>query len=73
MLKNRQDGLFALHGVLLLILVATTFLGSLLLVESRGWIHFNLEVNWGLYLLGVMVAMAWVHRSLRGLGRRLGR
>jgi len=72
MLKNRQDGLFALHGVLLLILVATTFLGSLLLVESRGWIHFNLEVNWGLYLLGVMVAMAWVHRSLRGLGRRLG-
>ncbi len=72
MLKNRQDGLFALHGVILLILVATTFLGSLLLVESQGWIRFNLEVNWGLYLLGVIVAMAWVHRSLRGLGRRLG-
>lgn len=72
MLKHRQDGLFALHGVILLILVTSAFLGSLLLVENRGWIHFNLEVNWGLYLLGVFVAMAWIHRSLRGLGDRLG-
>ncbi len=72
MLKNRQDGLVALHGTVLLILVATAFLGSLLLVETRGWIHFNLEVNWGLYLVGVIVAMAWIHYSLRGAGDRLG-
>lgn len=72
MLKNRQHGLSALHGIILMLLVATTFLGSLLLVESQGWIHFNLEVNWGLYLLAVIVAMAWVQRSLRGLGDRLG-
>jgi len=72
MLKHRQDGLIALHGVILLILVATTFLGSLVLVQNRGWIHFNLEVNWALYLVGVVVAMAWIHRSLRGLGGRLG-
>lgn len=72
MLKNRQHGLSALHGIILLFLVATTFLGSLLLVESQGWIRFNLEVNWGLYLLGVIAAMAWVQRSLRGLGDRLG-
>lgn len=72
MLKNRQHGLSALHGIILLLFVAVTFVGSLLLVESQGWIHFNVEVNWGLYLLGVIVAMAWVQRSLRGLGERLG-
>ncbi len=72
MLKNRQHGLYALHGLFLLVLVAITFVGSLLLVESQGWIHFNLEVNWGLYLLGVIVAMGWIQRSLRGLGGRLG-
>jgi exopolysaccharide biosynthesis polyprenyl glycosylphosphotransferase len=72
MLKNRQDGLVALHGTVLLILVAAAFLGSLSLVEARGWIHFNLEVNWGLYLVGVLVAMAWIHYSLHGAGDRLG-
>lgn len=72
MLKNRQDGLFALHGVILLTLVTLAFLGSLLLVGDRGWIDFNLEVNWSVYLLGVFIAMAWIHRSLRGLGDRLG-
>lgn len=72
MLKNRQAGLVALHGLILLTLVAATFLGLLLLVEGQGWIHFNVEVNWGLYLLGVIVAMGWVHRSLRGAGGRLG-
>jgi len=72
MLKNRQDGLIALHGAVLLILVATAFVGSLLLVETRGWIQFNLEVNWGLYLVGVVVAMAWIQHSLLGAGDRLG-
>ncbi len=72
MLKNRQDGLIGLHGTVLLMMVAAAFLGSLLLVEARDWIHFNLEVNWGLYLVGVVVAMAWIHYSLRGAGDRLG-
>ena len=72
MLKNRQDGLAGLHGTGLLILIAVSFLGSLLLVEARGWIHFNIEVNWGLYLVGVLVAMAWIRYSLRGAGDRLG-
>ena len=72
MLKNRQDGLAGLHGTVLLILIAVAFLGSLLLVEARGWIHFNIEVNWGLYLVGVLVAMAWIRYSLRRAGDRLG-
>ena len=72
MLKNRKEGLVALHGSLLLILVATAFLGSLLAVEFNGWIRFNLDVNWGLYLGSVVVAMAWVHYSLRGSIERLG-
>jgi exopolysaccharide biosynthesis polyprenyl glycosylphosphotransferase len=72
MLNNRQDGLAGLHGTVLLILIAVAFLGSLLLVEAQGWIHFNIEVNWGLYLVGVLVAMAWIRYSLRGAGERLG-
>lgn len=72
MIKNRQDGLAGLHGTALLILIASSFLGSLLLVESQNWIRFNLEVNWGLYLVGVVVAMAWIRYSLRGAGDRLG-
>lgn len=72
MLKNRQDGLAGLHGTVLLILIAVAFLGSLLLVEGQGWIHFNIEVNWGLYLVGVLVAMTWIRYSLRGAGDRLG-
>jgi len=72
MLNNRQDGLAGLHGTVLLILIAVAFLGSLLLVEGQGWIHFNIEVNWGLYLMSVFVAMAWIRYSLRGAGDRLG-
>ena len=72
MLKNRQDGLAGLHGTVLFILIAVAFLGSLLLVETQGWIHFNIEVNWGLYLVGVLVAMTWIRYSLRGAGDRLG-
>jgi exopolysaccharide biosynthesis polyprenyl glycosylphosphotransferase len=72
MLKNRQQGLVALHGVILLILIATAFLGSLLLVEKLDLIHFNIEVNWAVYMTGVVAAMAWIHYSLRGARYRLG-
>jgi exopolysaccharide biosynthesis polyprenyl glycosylphosphotransferase len=72
MLKNRQDGLVGLHGTILLILISAAFLSSLFLVQTRGWIHFNLEVNWGLYLVAVLVAMSWIHYSLRGAGDKLG-
>ncbi len=72
MLKHRQDGLVGLHGAALVVLVATAFIVSLLLVESQGWILFNLEVNWGLYLAGVVAGMGWVHYSLRGAENRLG-
>jgi len=72
MLKNRQDGLAGLYGTVLLTLIAGAFLGSLLLVEDRGWVQFNLEVNWGLYLVAVLVAMMWIRYSLRGAGDRLG-
>lgn len=72
MLKHRQDGLVVLHGTILLFLIAAAFVSFRLLVENQGWITFNLEVNWGLYLIGVLVAMAWIHYSLRGIGGRLG-
>lgn len=72
MLKNRQDGLVDLHGTVLVLLLAAAYLGALVLVGVRGWIDFNLEVNWGLYLVGVVIAMAWIHYSLRGAGHRLG-
>ena len=69
MLKNRQDGLVALHGAILLILIAAMFLGSLMLVESQDWIQVNPDFNWGLYLVGVLGAMAWIHRAAAELKR----
>src|SRR5882724_9669213 len=72
MLKHRQNGLVGLHGTILLMLVAGAFLSSLLLVVTRGWIHFNLQVNWELYLVGVLVAMAWIHLGLQGASDKLG-
>jgi exopolysaccharide biosynthesis polyprenyl glycosylphosphotransferase len=52
--------------------VAAAFLGSLLLVETRGWINLNAQVAWGLYLSGVLVAMVWIQHSLRGSREKLG-
>lgn len=72
MLKHRQDGLVSLHGTILLILVTLAFVGSLVLVETLGWIQFTAGVNWRLYLVGVLGAMAWIHYSLRGAAERLG-
>jgi exopolysaccharide biosynthesis polyprenyl glycosylphosphotransferase len=72
MLKHRQDGLVGLHGTILLFLVTTAFLGFLVLVETQGWIEFTTGVNWRLYLVGVLSAMAWIHYSLRGAAERLG-
>src|SRR5688572_21766918 len=64
MLKHRQDGLVGLHGTILLFLVTAAFLGALVLVGSQGWIEFTTGVNWRLYLVGVLGAMAWIHYSL---------
>ena len=72
MLKHRQNGLVGLHGTILLMLVTVTFLAARGLVESFGWIRFNLTVNWSLYFVGVIGAMAWIHYSLRGAGEKLG-
>lgn len=72
MLKNRQDGLVALHGTVLFFLVTAAFLGALLFVGTQGWVHFNLNVHWPVYLVGVGAAMAWIHYSLSGAGDRLG-
>ncbi|MBC8039533.1 MAG: exopolysaccharide biosynthesis polyprenyl glycosylphosphotransferase [Opitutaceae bacterium] len=72
MLKHRQNGLAALHGTFLLVLVTAAFIGSIGLAHASGLIHLNSEVNWGRYLTGVIVAMIWIHYSLRGVGDRLG-
>jgi exopolysaccharide biosynthesis polyprenyl glycosylphosphotransferase len=72
MLKHRQNGLVGIHGTILLILVTCAFLGSYIVVEARGWIQFTEGVNWRLYLLGVLGAMAWILYSLRGAAERLG-
>lgn len=72
MLKHRQDGLVGLHGAILIFLVTSAFVGSFMLVKSQGWIHFAEGVNWPLYLVGVLGAMAWIHYSLRGAAERLG-
>src|SRR5215216_3388302 len=72
MMKHRQNGLVGIHGTILVILVTVAFGGSLLLVEVQGWVQFTSGVNWRLYLVGVIGAMAWIHYSLRGAAERLG-
>lgn len=72
MLKNRQDGLVGLHGAGLVLIVTAAFAGSVLLVESRGWIRFTAQVNWPLYIVGLGAAMAWIHHHLRGAAAHLG-
>ena len=72
MLKHRQNGLAALQGILLLVLVTGTFIASIGLAYSSGIIRLNSDVNWGRYLAGVIVAMIWIHYSLRGVSDRLG-
>lgn len=72
MLKHRQNGLATLQGTFLLVLVTAAFIGSLGLTHTSGIIRLNTEVSWGRYLTGVIVAMIWIHYSLRGVGDRLG-
>jgi exopolysaccharide biosynthesis polyprenyl glycosylphosphotransferase len=71
MLKHRQDGLVGLHGTILLLLITLAFLGSYVLVDTRGWIQFTEGVNWRLYLVGVLGAMTWVQYNLRGATKHL--
>lgn len=42
------------------------------LVQSQGWIQFNRQVNWSVYTVGVVVAMAWIYYGLRGSRDRIG-
>jgi exopolysaccharide biosynthesis polyprenyl glycosylphosphotransferase len=72
MLKHRRNGLAALQGALLLVMITATFTGLIGLARSSEIIRLNSEVNWGRYLTGVVVAMIWIHCSLRGAGDRLG-
>ncbi len=66
MLKHRQDGLVGLHAVVLSLLVIGAFVAAGLTVDALKWIEFNAGVNWGLYGLGLLAAMAWIHHNLRG-------
>src|ERR1700712_1374212 len=66
MLKHRQDGLVSLHGTILLLLISSAFLGALGVVEAFGLIHFTDAFSWKLYLVGVLVAMIWIHHGLSG-------
>jgi exopolysaccharide biosynthesis polyprenyl glycosylphosphotransferase len=72
MLKNRQDGLVALHGAVLLFLISGVFLVSLMLVSAGGWIQLSSGFSRGFYFVGVLVAMAWIHHGLRQVGGNLG-
>ena len=72
MLKHRQDGLVFLHGLFLDLAVSALFLLQVGVVRATGWIEFNVDVNWSVYFMGVVVAMVWNHRSLPSVAVRLG-
>lgn len=72
MLNYRKNGLVALHSALLFVLITGTFYGARAWVRASGVIRLNEEVNWLLYFAGIVVAVFWIHRGLRGVGDRLG-
>lgn len=72
MLKHRQEGLVFLHGLFLDVAIVALFLIQVAVVHFTGWIRFNAEANWSIYLMGVVVAMVWNHHALRAHAPRLG-
>jgi exopolysaccharide biosynthesis polyprenyl glycosylphosphotransferase len=71
MLKNRHEGLFFLHGVTLNGLVLVWLWAAYGICHWSGVIEFNQHINWSLYSLAVVAAMAWNQYALRGVGDRL--
>lgn len=72
MLKNRQEGLLFLHGLMLDVAIVVLFLVQLGVTHWTGLIRFNYGVNWTVYLMGVIVAMVWNHHALPAMASRLG-
>lgn len=72
MLKHRQDGLVFLHGLFLDVAVVALFMLQVAVFRWTGWIEFTADVNWGVYLVGVIVAMVWNHHVLPAVAVRLG-
>jgi len=65
MIKQRQEGLATLHSTVLAVTIVAAYGLLYVIVQTLGWIRFNDNVHWGLYLAGVIVAMFWIRRSLR--------
>ena len=72
MLKDRQEGLYCLHGIALLLTARWVFLAWAAVLNFTEWIRLAESVNLPLYFVGVLAAALWVMHSLRGYQQRLG-
>lgn len=72
MLKHRQDGLVFLHGLLLVGAIVALFLLLAEAFRRTGWSDLPAGMDWGIYLMGVVAAMAWNLHALSAFAVRLG-
>lgn len=67
-----MHGFIGLHGVLILLLLCATFMGSVLFFRATGLVVLNEDLNFRLYLVGVLVASVSMTRHMRGAAGRYG-
>jgi exopolysaccharide biosynthesis polyprenyl glycosylphosphotransferase len=72
MLKQRQDGLVFLHGLLLDGMILLLFAVQAVGFHVLDWLQLEIAYPWLLYGLGVAGAMLWNHRALPVMAARLG-
>lgn len=72
MLKDRQEGLRALHGWALAVTASLIYLAWTATLQWTGWVRLAEPVNTSMYLLGVFASSLWIIHSLRPYQSRLG-
>lgn len=72
MLKNRQQGLLLLHGILMVVSAVLLFVAWFGFLDTFRLIRFNRPVNLGLYTAAVFVAACWMQETARPYMMQLG-
>lgn len=72
MLNHRKNGLIALHGLMICVLVTGTLAACIAAVTASGVIPLYAHVNWTPYFAAIVVSSFWIHHGLKAVGDRLG-
>lgn len=73
MLRNRQDGLVSLHGIVVTLLTTAGFYLFTVGTQNSGWMRLTPGFNWNLYFLAAFIGMLVAARVYLGWGDKLAR